>query len=94
MFLGRVPVVGEALWTDDDRAWAVALLTYEADLCECGQPRSESMDADSEYAYVAEPLRCHACRAIAHGAEPFAETPGAAQGLFIGVTKRTRRAHG
>jgi hypothetical protein len=94
VFLGRVPAVGEPLWTDDDRDWAMALLAYEAELCECGQPRSESMNPDSEGAYVAEPLACHACRAIARSGEPFAESPRASQGLFISVTKRTRRAHG
>lgn len=92
IFLGRVPVPGEPLWTDDDRDWAIALLTYEADLCECGQPRSESMSPDSEYAYRAEAMRCHACKAVARGGEPFAQ-PGADQaGLFISVT-RTRGPH-
>ena len=94
MFLGRVPVSGEPLWTEDDREWAMALLAYEADLCECGQPRSESTLTDNEFAYATEPLRCHACRAIARGAEPFTETATASQGLLISVTQRTRRAHG
>lgn len=70
----------------------MALLAYEADLCECGQPRSESMDADNEFAYRAEAVRCHACKAVAHGSERFAQ-PGDHAGLFISVTK-TRRAHG
>jgi hypothetical protein len=68
-------------------------MAYEADLCECGQPRSESMDRENEFAYGAEPLRCHACRAIARGSEQFTQ-PGDAHGLFISVTKRTGRAHG
>jgi hypothetical protein len=92
LFLGRVPAPGEPLWTDDDRDWAMALLAYEADLCECGQPRSESMSADSEFAYRTEPMRCHACQSIAKAAEPFAES-GTGQGLFINVIK-TRGAHG
>lgn len=85
--------MGEPLWTDDDRDWAIALLTYEADLCECGQPRSESMDKQSEFAYTAEPLRCHACRAIARGGERFAESGADSNGLFISVNKR-RGFHG
>ncbi|NUP49013.1 MAG: hypothetical protein HOW97_17160 [Catenulispora sp.] len=92
MFLGRIVAPGDPLWTDDDRDWAMALMTYEADLCTCGQPRSESMNADNEFAYAAEPLRCHACKAIARGSESFASANDAA-GLFISVTKRTRRAH-
>jgi hypothetical protein len=94
VFLGRVPGAGEPVWTDDDRDWAMALLAYEADLCECGQPRSESMNPANEDAYVAEPLRCHSCRAIARGGEPFAEAASGSQGIFISVTKRARRAHG
>lgn len=93
VFLGRVPAAGEPLWTDDDRDWAMALLAYEADLCECGQPRSESMSSEAEFAYRAEPMRCHACRAIARGSEAFAQDGGAQGGLFMSVTK-TRRAHG
>lgn len=93
MFLGRVPAAGEPLWTDDDRDWAMALLAYEADLCECGQPRSESMDPGNEFAYRTEAIRCHACKAIARGSEPFARPDANPHGLFISVTK-TRRAHG
>lgn len=94
MFLGRVPVSGEPLWTDDDRDWAMALLTYEADLCTCGQPRSESMDADNEFTYRADALRCHACKAVARVGEQFAQ-PGADQaGLFISVTKTGRGIRG
>lgn len=93
MFLGRIPVPGEPLWTDDDREWAMALLAYEADLCECGQPRSESTDPASEGAYRAEPLRCHACSVIARSGEAFAQAGGDVKGLLYSVTK-TRRAHG
>lgn len=87
MFLGRVPAAGEPLWTDDDRDWAMALLTYEADLCECGQPRSESMSSDNEFVYVGEAMRCHACKAVARATEPFAQPGADRAGLFISVTK-------
>lgn len=90
MFLGRAPAPGEPLWTDDDRDWAMALMVYEADLCDCGQPRSESMSPDSEFAYTAEPMRCHACKAIARGSQKFTQHDAA--GLFMSVTK-TRRAY-
>lgn len=93
MFLGRIPAAGEPLWTDDDRDWAMALLAYEADLCECGQPRSESMSPDNEFVYAGEAMRCHACKAVARESERFAQPGADHSGLFIGVTK-TRRAHG
>jgi hypothetical protein len=80
-------------WSDDDRDWALALLAYEADLCACGQPRSESMSPDNEGGYTTEPLRCHACAAVARGGEPFSEPGNDPRGLFISVTK-ARRDHG
>lgn len=65
MFLGRVVADGEPLWTDEDRAWALALLAEEAGNCGgCGQPVSESMDPVNEFAYRVERLRCHACTAV------------------------------
>lgn len=72
----------------------MALLAYEADLCECGQPRSESMEARNEDAYRAEPLRCHACAAIAHGAERFVQPNAKTAGLFFSVTKTRGVTHG
>lgn len=68
----------------------MALLAYEADLCECGQPRSESMAADNEFAYAGEAMRCHACKAIARASEPFGQSGADHSGLFISVTKSGR----
>lgn len=87
VFLGRVVVPGEPLWLAEDRAWAVALLEYEADMCSgCGQPRSESMDAKHEEDYRPAALRCHACASIARASERFAATPHAdTKGLMFGV---------
>lgn len=93
MFLGRVPARGEPLWTEDDRQWAIALLTYEADTCSgCGQPRSEATAIHNEFAYVGSAIRCHGCAAVARASETFT-TPGAdARGLLIGVARRDRKA--
>ncbi|MFD0429426.1 hypothetical protein ACFQ60_22380 [Streptomyces zhihengii] len=67
VFLGRVVAPGEPLWTDEDRSWALALADVERDVCpDCGHPWSEASAPDSEWAYTAELLRCHAC-AAAHG---------------------------
>lgn len=88
MFLGRIVADGEPLWTDDDRDWALALLAYEADLCDCGQPRSISTQAEAEDTYTASKLRCHACRTIARASERFTTAPGAdSAGLLISLRK-------
>lgn len=91
MFLGRIPKRHEALWLDEDRQWAIALLAYEADLCSgCGHPRSESTEAHNEFAYRGSAIRCHACATVARSSERFT-VPGAdARGLLIGVTRQTR----
>lgn len=86
VFLGAVPVPGEPLWTAEDRAWAMALLEYEADLCSgCGQPRSESMAAQNEFEYRPQALRCHGCAAVAKESERFSGPTADTRGLMIGV---------
>lgn len=86
-----MPGAGEPLWLDDDRDWALALLDLEADACAgCGQPRSESMTREAEFGYIAEPIRCHACAALARATRDFAggETPGSSDGLNFTVRRR------
>lgn len=82
-----MPRRGEPVWTDEDRAWAIALLEYEADLCSgCGQPRSESMAAENEFHYRPTALRCHGCAAVARESERYAAAPNSnVNGLMIGV---------
>lgn len=76
---------GEPVWTDEDRAWAMALLEYEADLCSgCGQPRTESMDPAHEDHYRTGAKRCHSCKAIANESERWS-SPKDAKGLMISV---------
>ena len=62
-------------WGATDRALALALTEYEANLCDgCGQPMHESMDPATEGQWVAPlPMRCHACTAIAHRAKDYPE---------------------
>lgn len=91
MFLGRIPRRGEPLWTDDDRDWAMALLAYEADQCPgCGQSRAETTLPENEDAYTAAAIRCHGCKAVAHGSEPFTAPGADPRGLLISVTKGRR----
>jgi hypothetical protein len=77
--MGRVVGPGEALWTDDDRTWAVALLEEEAEQCGgCGAPLEETTDPANEHRYTSAIVRCHRCTeqqsaAAAHhksGADP------------------------
>lgn len=92
MFLGRVPTAGEPVWTEEDRQWAIALLTVEADTCSgCGQPRSETTVTAAEFGYVAEAIRCHGCAAVAKASDVFAAPGADPRGLFIGVTRREGR---
>lgn len=86
VFLGRVVAPGEPLWTAEDRAWSIALLEYEADLCSgCGQPRSQSMDAENEFRFQPTVLVCHGCRAVAKESERLAESKMNTKGLMIGA---------
>jgi len=86
VFLGRVPVPGEPLWTDEDRGWAIALLEYEADICSgCGQPHGESTLIENEFHYKPTVLVCHACRTVARQAEDLSESKANTKGLMIGV---------
>lgn len=62
VFTGRVVTPGTSVWTATDTALAVALHQLESLRCPgCGHDRRESMDADTEFKWKAEPIRCHAC---------------------------------
>lgn len=51
-------------WSSRDRAFALALTLYEADLCNgCGQPMSLS-SGDHPHDYQVERIRCMACAEI------------------------------
>ena len=66
MFLGRVVTPGEPLWIDEDRAYALALLSYEADQCSgCGGRRSQTTDPAMDGHFKATPIRCFGCEAVA-----------------------------
>jgi hypothetical protein len=65
VFLGRVVYPGEPQWLERDALAAVWWQTEQSRRCqECGQNLDESMDKDNAYAYKAEPLWCHGCRAV------------------------------
>jgi len=84
-----VPDPDEPLWTDSDRAWALALLQVEDEVCKgCGQLLSESTDPELEEAWAAEVLRCHACTAAGHRAEAFQRAGGDQHGANVHVHRR------
>lgn len=66
----------EVEWDDAERGWAVALLEYEADICQgCGGRLSETTDPASEgHWHVPLPTRCHRCTSLAAAQEPYRET--------------------
>lgn len=91
MFLGRVVEPGEPLWLDEDRDYALALHWLEAETCSgCGQPRSESTAIENDGGYRIEPIRCHACAAMARQSTKFLDGASgtAAAGLTFYVHKR------
>lgn len=85
---GRTPQQGQPLWTANDTALAVALTALEAVTCSCGHDRRESMAQESEYAYVAEAVRCHACATRDRMAEAYAKQDGSTHGLAFHVRKK------
>lgn len=84
-----MPAVGEPLWLDEDRAWAMALMEVEADACpDCRQPWSEATAPDNEFEYEATLMRCHACTAGAHAVSAYQNSKGDSRGLHVNITKR------
>lgn len=88
MFLGRVVAPGEAVWTGEDRAWALALAEVEADSCpECGERWSESTDAANEFTYRAELVMCHACATSAKTVRAHQDSRGSTDGLHVHIQR-------
>lgn len=91
MFRGDpLPAAGEPLWTDRDRAEAVALVIEEADACTgCGQPRSESTaytpDGEQVYRYK---LREHICFSCEIKDARVGRLTGKERGLLLSVERR------
>jgi len=76
----------EPKWLDEDRAWAVALVSEENETCAgCGHPLSECTDPRNEFGYDGTAWRCHACTAKDKAAERYRD---AAPGLYLTVRRR------
>ena len=82
VFTGRVVRSGDPQWTAADTALGVALQVLESVSCSgCGVDRRESMDAESEFEWRAESVRCHGCAARDRAAESYAKSGGSPSGL-------------
>lgn len=90
MFLGApLPGPGDVLWTEEDRAWALALLKVEAESCRgCGQPLGDSTAPELEEAWRAEVIKCHACATAGHHLESWQKQGGDTHGASVHVTRR------
>ena len=73
-FMGAPVYSGFPEWTDDDRAAVFEWLSEQAGHCsDCNLPLDESMATENAYAYKAEALWCHGCRAIHRAAVKLAK---------------------
>ncbi|MFE7398854.1 hypothetical protein [Streptomyces sp. NPDC057557] len=92
VFLGRVVAPGEAAWTEEDRAWALALAEVEADTCpDCGEPWSEATDQKNEFEYKADLVMCHACATSAKTVRAHQDNKGSTDGLHVHLERRKSR---
>lgn len=74
------------MWLEEDRRWAVALLAEEAEACPgCQGQLAETTDADNEFRYHAEALRCHKCAAQQREMESF-HKEGSTIGLLVSAS--------
>ena len=82
-----MPKDGEPDWLPEDTEAALAWQEEQDALCECGQPRSESMSPDGpDYAVTA--LRCRACEAREAAAARWAKDEHAIlHGIKFAVTE-------
>lgn len=86
-FLGRVPPDGAPMWTDEDRAYALAWLDYERDLCKgCGQSLTKSTHKDNQFGYGGEIVRCHSCAAQARTVHRFVDDGNDQSGVMFRMT--------
>jgi hypothetical protein len=80
-------------WSDDDRAWVLALAEWEASRCPgCNGHLPETTSAANEGRYAADvPVRCHRCSAIHGQQENYKDSPYRAAQVLWPVKLRRRR---
>lgn len=67
--------------------YTLAWLEYQRDMHTCGHPLSVTMKPDNQFAYEAEPVRCHACAAQQRAAKQFADDGGDQAGLLLRMVR-------
>lgn len=83
-----MPKEGEPDWLPGDTEAALAWQEEQDALCECGQPRSESMDPEGPE-YQASAWRCRACEARESAADRWQKDEHAIlHGIKFAVTQR------
>lgn len=80
-------------WSDDDRAWVLALAEWEASRCPgCNGWLAETTDPANEFAYTAEaPVQCHRCAALHGEQDRMKDHPKRAALVLWPVNRRRRR---
>ena len=76
--------------TDADRLLFLALRAYEADLCTCGQPRSEAWSIENDrrnpnhthYYDTGPPFYCSSCDVLDKRQRAFADSNGSTAGRY------------
>lgn len=73
---GTTTSVSAPEWDDTDRMFATALQIVERDTCDgCGQPLSETLSQDAEYAASGPPSRCKGCDTLSQSADRHKDSP-------------------
>lgn len=88
----RTVTCREPEWDEEERAWMLAWLTYDANVHEaCGHylPDSTALEGDEGYE-VPEAIRCHACTARVQAFARYSESP-APEALLFPARRRERR---
>lgn len=85
---GRSVVTRPSPWTDEDRAWLIALLAEERQTCPgCGQPMDVCRDPSTARTWQVVHAVCQACLVLEADAEGRAESGRKQRGLYVGVRR-------
>lgn len=89
---GRVveaTTVHDPEWTDEDRAWLLALLAERADTCPgCGHPADEAHNRATERQWQVQTSVCQACLLLEATRDNQREAGTRNRGEYLAVTRR------
>lgn len=86
--LVRSVTATEPEWDEQERAWMLALASYEAALCpNCGRPVSVCSDPNSENLWRSDaPTRCFAATAVLRSQERYSDPKKTPHGRALSFT--------